>query len=115
MVGKNELTYPLGQAFFGLTPKQASRARVAIYDQIHEICFYGKGGYNWDTAYSFPIWLRKRIHGKISDFYSEQNTQYKNASKGDNNKQTAVNPDGTVNKQVFNQNQPPNSKTVSYK
>ena len=94
---------------------QASRAKLAIYDQIHEICFYGKGGYDWDTVYNFPVWLRKRIHGKISDFYSEQNKQYEKATNGGKNKQTVVNPDGTVNKQVFNQNSNPNPKPISYK
>lgn len=113
MMMEKELTFPLGQAFFGLTPKQASKSKLIVYDQIHEICFYGKGGYNWETVYNFPIWLRKRIHGKISDFYTEQNKKYEKAANGGKNKQTAINSDGTINKQVFNQQ--PKSKPISYK
>ena len=105
----------LGQTFFGLTLKQASKAKLAIYDQVHEICFHGKGGYDWATVYNFPIWLRQRIYEKIRDFYSEQNKQYENAANGEKNKQTAINPDGTVNRQVFNQNPTPKSKPISYK
>jgi hypothetical protein len=37
----------LGLAFFGLTPDNVAQARAAIFTQIHEIVFHGKGGYDW--------------------------------------------------------------------
>jgi len=112
MVMEKELIYPLEQAFFGLTTSQASKVKLNIYDQIHEICFHGKGGYDWDTVYNFPIWLRKRIHTKIREFYDKQNEQYEKASKGGKNIQNAVNSDGTVNREVFQNSTP---KHISYK
>jgi len=39
----------LGLTFFGLTFDSAPQARAAIFTQIHEICFHGKGGYDWNT------------------------------------------------------------------
>ena len=35
----------LGLAFFGLTIDLAKRQQITLYKQIHQICFYGKGGY----------------------------------------------------------------------
>jgi len=108
---EKELGSLLGQAFFGLTLKQANNAKVSIYDQIHEICFHGKGGYDWNTVYNFPIWLRKRIYNKIKEFYEKQNEQYEKASNSGKNIQNAVNSDGTVNKEVFKQASP---KPIKY-
>ena len=39
---------------------------------IHEIVFHGKGGYDWDTVYSMPIWLRKFTFEKIKEFYEKE-------------------------------------------
>ena len=36
-----------------------------LFTQIHEIIFHGKGGYDWNTVYSMPIWLRKFTFFKI--------------------------------------------------
>lgn len=37
--------------------------------------FHGKGGYDWDTIYHMPIWLRNYIFNKIKEFYEKQNEQ----------------------------------------
>ena len=60
---------PSGLAFFGLTPEH----RLVIYNQIHEMVFHGKGGYDWNTIYHMPIWLRNYIFNKIKEFYDKQN------------------------------------------
>jgi hypothetical protein len=43
--------------------------------------FHGKGGYDWETVYNMPIWLRKFTFNKIKEFYEpkeEENTQVPN-------------------------------------
>jgi len=37
---------------------------------IHEIVFYGNGGYDWHTIYNMPIWLRTFTYNKIKEHYS---------------------------------------------
>jgi hypothetical protein len=55
--------------FFGLTHNY----RANLFIQIHEIVFHGNGGYDWETIYNMPIWLRTLTYRKISDFYSSKN------------------------------------------
>jgi hypothetical protein len=68
---------PSGLAFFGLTPEH----RMATYNQIHEIIFHGKGGYDWNTVYHMPVWLRNYIFNKIKEFYDKQNEQQSNQTQ----------------------------------
>ena len=65
-----------GLIFFGLTPTY----RVNLFTQIHEIVFHGNGGYDFDTVYNMPIWLRKFTFAKMNDYYEEQNKKNKSAS-----------------------------------
>lgn len=58
-------------AFFGLTPEH----RGNIFSEIHEIVFHGQGGYDWDTIYNMPIWLRKFTFNKIKSYYDKVNNQ----------------------------------------
>lgn len=45
---------------------------------LHEIAFYGRGGYSWEDAYNFPIWLRRVTHQFITDYTQrEQEAQSK--------------------------------------
>jgi hypothetical protein len=84
----------LGLAFFGLTYEIAPQARAAVFTQIHEIVFHGKGGYDWDTIYNMPIWLRRFTFSKIQDFYTEEKNALEN--KVGDGKKTVINPDGTI-------------------
>ena len=45
-----------------------------MFDQIHEIVFHGKGGYDWNTVYNMPIWLRNFTFKKIKQFYEDTGT-----------------------------------------
>ena len=90
----------MGLAFFGLTSKIAPQFRKAVFKQIHEICFHGQGGYDWDTVYNMPIWLRKFTFNEINNYYKEQDKAVKSQSK-DSNKKTMINPDGTINTPEF--------------
>jgi hypothetical protein len=89
----------LGLGFFGLTFNTASIARANLFTQIHEIIFHGKGGYDWNTIYNMPRWLRLFTFNKINDFYQKENEANENASKGGSNKSTLIDPSGQVNRE----------------
>jgi len=67
------LIFPLDLTFFGLTSDLASQARVNLFNQIHEIVFHGQGGYDWETVYNMPIWLRMFTFNKMREYYDKQN------------------------------------------
>ena len=97
----------LGLAFFGLTIDLAKRQQITLYKQIHQICFYGKGGYDWNTIYNLPIYLRKFIFNEIREFYEEEKRQTEKSQ--DPNKQGLKNPSNfkdNPNKKII----PPNFK-----
>lgn len=54
--------------FFGLTQEY----RIYLFSEIHEIVFNGNGGYDWNTVYNMPIWLRKFTFNKIKEYYDKQ-------------------------------------------
>lgn len=62
--------------FFTLTPEY----RSALFTQIHEIIFFGKGGYDWETVYNMPIWLRRFTFNTINEYYEKEEEAYKEAS-----------------------------------
>ena len=37
-----------------------------------EIVFHGQGGYDWETIYNMPIWLRRFTFSKIKEHYEER-------------------------------------------
>jgi len=74
-------TFRLLSTFFGLTPEAASEYRAAIFRQIHEIVFHGKGGYDWSTVYNMPIWLRRFTFNSINEWYKEQNEKAEGENK----------------------------------
>jgi hypothetical protein len=62
----------LGLAFFGLTLSNASKIRINLFNTIHEIVFHGNGGYDWETVYNMPTWLRTFTFNKLKKYYDEQ-------------------------------------------
>ena len=89
----------MGLSFFGLTSNTAAIARANLFTQIHEICFHGKGGYNWPTVYAMPRWLHQFTFNKINEFYQKENEAHENASSGGSNKSTLIDPSGNVNRE----------------
>ncbi len=63
----------MGLAFFGLTQNNIAEIRVSLFTQIHEICFWSNGGYDWNTVYGWPIWLRKFTYSLLEKHYKEKN------------------------------------------
>ena len=104
----------LGLTFFGLTPDTVPQSRSAIFTQIHEIVFHGKGGYDWETIYNMPIWLRRFTFNKINEFYKEENNQIEKTQNGGKSK-NLIDPSGKVNTPDFAKTQPPNSAPARYK
>ena len=78
--------------------------RSALFTQIHEIVFLGKGGYSWDVVYNMPIWLRKFTYRTMSDFYEKQ----QEAADEANNKGKLV----TANKPLAKPGIPDQAKTI---
>ncbi len=90
----------MGLTFFGLTPKAAPLVRKNLFTQIHNIIFHGNGGYDYNTIYNLPIWLRKFTFSEIDNYNKEQNKKQKEAYEG-KGKQTLVSSDGKVNAPEF--------------
>jgi hypothetical protein len=91
----------LDLTFFGLTPEIAPEYRILLFRQIHSIVFHGKGGYDYNTVYNMPIWLRKFTLSEINNFYEEEQEQIKNAKSGKKGTKTLVSSDGKVNTPEF--------------
>ena len=101
-----ELIFLSGLSFFGLTSETAPIYRVNLFTQIHEIVFHGKGGYDWETIYNMPRWLRQFTFNKINDFYKKESEEYNKAKNKSPNKSTLVDPLGNINKEAFKEASP---------
>ena len=86
----------LGLAFFGLTYNNIPQVRASLFNQIHQIVFHGKGGYDWNTVYNMPIWLRRWTFNEIKKFYEEEKSASEGKTSSNGGKQTVINPDGTI-------------------
>jgi hypothetical protein len=103
----------LGLTFFGLTLDIIPEARAALFKQIHEICFHGQGGYQWETVYSMPIWLRKFTFLKIQQFHTDQKEEYD--SQTNKGEKTLIDSSGKVNAPDFLEASKTYKKPTSYK
>ena len=61
-----------------------------MFSQIHEIIFYGKGGYDYDTVYNMPVWLRRYTFQKLNEFYEKQNEETEKVNNVSSNKGEVV-------------------------
>lgn len=46
--------------------------RISLFTEIHEIVFHGQGGYDWETVYNMPIWLRRFTFKRLKEYYEKQ-------------------------------------------
>ena len=79
----------------------APQIRLSIFKQIHEIIFHGKGGYDYATIYSMPLWLRKFTFKEISDYYEAEESSIKNEQSA--GKSSLVDSEGKINAPQFKQ------------
>ena len=69
-------------AFFGLNLDTIAEERMSLFTQLHEICFWGQGGYDFETIYNLPIWLRNFIFSRMKKHYEkDSNSQETNIQK----------------------------------
>lgn len=61
--------------FFGITEENVHIKRINLFSQIHEIVFHSKGGYDWNTVYNMPIWLRTFTFNKLKEWYDKEQEQ----------------------------------------
>lgn len=88
-------------AFFGVSPETVAQVRINLFTQIHEIVFHGKGGYDWETIYNMPRWLRQFTFNKINDFYKKELEESEKATSKSSNKSTLIDSSGNINKDAF--------------
>lgn len=88
----------MGLGFFGLNSETAPQYRVNLFTQIHEICFHGKGGYDWNTVYNMPRWLRLFTFNKINDYYIKEAEDAHIGGKKSNNL-SILDSSGNINKE----------------
>lgn len=84
--------------FFGITEENVHIKRINLFSQMNEIVFHGKGGYNWDTVYSMPIWLRNFTFNKLKEWYDKEQEQIEkqnNQLTNNSGKNQVVGPDIT--------------------
>ena len=60
--------------FFGITEENIQLRRLELFSEIDEIVTYGEG-YDWNTVYNFPIWLRKFTYKRIIERYKKKSEQ----------------------------------------
>ena len=46
-----------------------------MFKQIHEIVFHGKGGYDWETVYHMPLWLRRTTFNLMKEHYDKEDEE----------------------------------------
>jgi len=64
--------------------------------------FHGNGGYDWDTVYNMPIWLRLFTFNKMKEHYDKQAEEQEKVNNQLKNKQ---------NKEIARPNITPTYKT----
>tara|TARA_B110000977_G_scaffold39149_1_gene52535 strand:+ start:11689 stop:12006 length:318 start_codon:yes stop_codon:yes gene_type:complete len=105
----------LVSGFFGLTSKEAPEFRLNVFSTIHQIVFHGNGGYDWNTVYNMPLWLRKFTFNEIKKHYEEEKESYEKAKGKSGGNTSLVNSDGTVNTPDFKQASEGYKGKTSYK
>lgn len=98
--------FQLGLDFFGLTQTNVAEHRLNLFKEIHEISFHGQGGYEWETVYNMPVWLRKFTYNSMFDFYKKKSETI-NGTDSNTSTKTIIDQSGKVNRE--------NYKKISYK
>jgi len=86
--------------FFGITEENVHVKRLYLFSQIHDIVFNGNGGYDWNTVYNMPVWLRRFTFNKIKEYFDKQNEDAEKQQNMLKNKNSS-------NKEISRPNIPP--------
>ena len=68
----------MGLRFFGLTPDYKKQ----VYQEVHDLVYYGNGGFIYSEVYQMPIHLRRYHIRKIDVLHKKQNEAIKKAQEG---------------------------------
>ena len=49
-------------------PSNIKQFRLNSFSIVHDIVFHGNGGFDYNTVYNFPLWLRTFTYNKIKQF-----------------------------------------------
>ena len=63
---------------------------MIFFSQIHDIIFHGGGGYDWNTIYNMPIWLRRFTFNKLKEHFDKQNEEAEKQQNMLSNKQNST-------------------------
>lgn len=77
--------------------------------------FHGKGGYDYQSVYNMPIWLRKYTFSEIEKFYKEEKVAHDNALNQNKGQKSLINSDGKINTPEFTSASKPYKGKTSYK
>jgi hypothetical protein len=44
--------------------------------------FHGKGGYDWQTVYEMPLWLRRYTFNVIKEYYDKEKEEQEKQMRG---------------------------------
>jgi hypothetical protein len=67
----------LGSRFFGLTPNY----KFQVYDEIHDLVYYGQGGFIYSEVYNMPIHIRRYHIRKIDALHKQHNEEHEKAMR----------------------------------
>ena len=70
----------MGSRFFGLTPSY----KFQVYDEVHDLVYYGKGGFLYSEVYNMPIHIRRYHIRKIDVLHKKQNEELQKARESSN-------------------------------
>lgn len=56
--------------------------RVELFRELHDLVFFGKGGYDFETVYHLPTWLRHFIKREVVAHYKREEEAVEKASSG---------------------------------
>ena len=68
----------MGLRFFGLTPEYKKQ----VYQEVHDLVYYGNGGFIYSEVYQMPIHLRRYHIRKIDVLHKKQNEEIEKARQG---------------------------------
>jgi hypothetical protein len=68
----------LGSRFFGLTPSY----KLQVYQEVHDLVYYGNGGFIYSEVYQMPIHIRRYHIRKIDVLHKKQNEELQKAREG---------------------------------
>ena len=68
----------MGLRFFGLTPDYKKQ----VYQEVHDLVYYGNGGFIYSEVYQMPIHLRRYHIRKIDVLHKKQNEAIQKAREG---------------------------------